>query len=367
MNTKKSMQKQLTLLIGIILFTSNLALIFLLNYSVSLVLEDLIIPIGNIQIEIYNIDNFSLKLKMYGYIFAFLTTSLGTIITYVFLGRYLLPLRKLSEHMDNMNKQNLSESVELYSRAIEISSLIESFNNMMSKLKKSFEMQKDFSSYVAHQLKTPLTVIQTKIEVFNKREYKKEEVKELLDTISYQVKNLNNIIIKILDLTYIERMELKEDIPLELLLEDLLVDLEERIEKEDINMEFNILTTEDSCIDNKNFNIVGNYILLYQAFFNLMDNAIKYSYKGGSVKVLIQNNEDKICIKIYDEGIGIEKSDKECIFEPFFRGENPEKLKKEGIGIGLSFSKKVFDHHGAKIQIKDNFPKGTIIEIYFER
>ncbi|XVG96239.1 sensor histidine kinase [Eubacteriales bacterium KG125] len=366
MKRKRSMQKQLTLLVGCILLVCNLVLIALLNYSLSLVLKDLVIPIGDMQIEIYNIDNFSSKLKMYGYIFAFLTTTLGTLITYIFLGRYLLPLKKLSKKMDDMDRQNLRDSVEFSSRAVEISSLIDSFNNLMNKLKNSFEMQKNFSSYVAHQLKTPLAVLQTKIEVFNKKGYEERESKELLKIVSVQVNKLNNIISKILDFSHIERMELKEDIPLDVLLEDLLVDFEERTEKEDIKLKFeNSVSSKNK--ENKKFNIIGNYTLLYQAFFNLVDNAIKYSYKGDSVKVALESGKEQICIKIFDTGMGIKEIDKEHIFEPFFRCEDLEKNKKEGIGMGLSFSKKVFDQHRAKIQIRDNVSKGTVVEIYFKR
>ncbi len=365
MKKKKSMQKQLTLLVGCILLVCNLVLIVLLNYSLSLVLKDLVIPLDDMQIEIYNIDTFSTKLKIYGYIFAFLTTSLGTLITYVFLGRYLSPIKKLSKHMDDMDRQNLSYSVELSSRAVEISSLIDSFNNLMNKLKNSFEMQKNFSSYVAHQLKTPLAVLQTKIEVFNKKAYEEKEAKELLKIVSVQVNKLNNIISKILDFSHIERMELKEDIPLDILIEDLLIDFEEIAEKENIKLEFDSLALSENK-DYKNFNVIGNYILLYQAFFNLLDNAIKYSYKGETVKVALENVKDNIYIKICDTGMGIKEMDKAHIFEPFFRGEDLEKKKKDGIGMGLSFSKKVFDHHRAKIQIKDNVPKGTAVEIYFK-
>ncbi len=361
------MQKQLTLWVGIILLVCNLVLIGLLNYAMSLALESEIIPIGDLQIEIYPIDDFSTKLMVYSCIFATLTTGLGTLSTYIFLGRYLSPLKKLSKHMDSMDKQNLSESVELSSHAIEISSLIDSFNHMMKKIRKSFEMQRAFSSYVAHELKTPLAILQTKMEVFYKKEYKKEEVDKLLDMISIQVNKLNNIISRILELAHIERIELREDVPIDILLEDLLVDFEEAALREGIKLEFDALVSSDNVENNQKFNVIGNYTLLYQAFFNLVDNAIKYSYKDTSVKVIVESNKDNICIKIFDEGMGINEKDKEYIFEPFFRGEDFEKLKKDGIGIGLSFSKKVFEHHGATMTVKENMPNGTIMEIYFER
>lgn len=361
------MQRQLTLLVGVILLTCNLVLIALLNYAMSLALQDEVISIGDTQIEIYPINNFGSELILYSCIFAILTTGLGTLSTYIFLGRYLSPLKKLSRHMDSMDKQNLSESVKLSSRAIEISSLIDSFNNMMKKIRKSFEMQRDFSSYVAHELKTPLAILQTKIEVFHKKEYKKEEADKLLYVISIQVSKLNNIISRILELSHIERIELREDIPLDILLEDLLMDFEETALREDIKLEFNVSTSRGNAEDRQKFNVIGNYTLLYQAFSNLVDNAIKYSYKNTSVKVIAESNKDNICIRILDEGMGIREKDKDYIFEPFFRGEDFAKLKKDGIGIGLSFSKKVFEHHKAKMNVGQNRPNGTIMEIYFER
>ncbi len=365
--TKKSMQRQLTLLVGGILLICNLVLIVLLNYALSLVLEDVVIPVGDVEIAIYSIGNFSSTLKMYGYLFAFLTTAVGTLSTYVFLGRYLSPLKKLSQHMDSMNKQNLSESVALSSQATEISSLIDSFNNMMKKLKKSFEMQRNFSSYVAHELKTPLAVLQMKIDVFQKKEYEKEEAEQLLEVISVQVNKLDNIINKILELSHIERMELKESIPLDILLEDLLVDFEDIALNEEIRLAFHSSLPEGRAANGAGFTITGNYTLLYQAFFNLVDNAIKYSYRGGAVELDAECAKDHICIKISDTGMGIAEKDRESVFEPFFRGGDLEKLKKEGIGMGLSFSRKVFDHHNAKMEIKENKPRGTTVEITFNR
>lgn len=280
------------------------------------------------------------------------------------MGRYLSPLKQLSRHMDDMDRQNLSESVALYSRAIEISSLIDSFNKLMRKLKNSFEMQKDFSSYVAHQLKTPLAVLQTKIEVFRKKEYEEQAAKELLDTVAVQVVKLNTIIGKILDLSHIERMELKEEIPLDILLEDLLIDFEERAEEATITLEFEHLEVSDN---QKAFNIIGNYTLLYQAFFNVVDNAIKYSDKGGRVKLVLESKQTNICVRVSDTGRGIKDNEKGHIFEPFYRGEDFGRNKAEGIGMGLSFAKKVFDLHRANIKIEDNEPSGTVVELNFER
>lgn len=364
------MQIQLTVLVGGILSISNIVLIFLLNYALSFVLKDIVIPIDDMTIEIYNLDNvddFSGKLKVYGYLFAIFNIISGTLLTYILLGRFLMPLKKVSEHMDRVERQNLNESIEILSNTEEINSLILSFNHMMYKLKKSFETQKNLSSYIAHELKTPLTVLQTKIEVFRMKSYDKNEVEELLSIVLKQVVKLSNIIHKILELSHVERMELKEKIPLDILLEDLIVDFEEKAFQENIKLECTIKDFQEEETGNSKFNIIGNYTLLYQAFFNLLDNAIKYNYRGGRVELELKENLENIHIKIADTGIGVNDTERKSIFEPFFRGKDFEKLKKDGMGMGLSFSKKVFEHHRAKIMVSQNHPRGTLIEIRFPK
>ncbi|WP_442486398.1 sensor histidine kinase [Fusobacterium necrophorum] len=370
MKKKKSMQIQLTVLVGGILSISNIVLIFLLNYALSFVLKDIVIPIDDMTIEIYNLDNvddFSGKLKVYGYLFAIFNIISGTLLTYILLGRFLMPLKKVSEHMDRVERQNLNESIEILSNTEEINSLILSFNHMMYKLKKSFETQKNLSSYIAHELKTPLTVLQTKIEVFRMKSYDKNEVEELLSIVLKQVVKLSNIIHKILELSHVERMELKEKIPLDILLEDLIVDFEEKAFQENIKLECTIKDFQEEETGNSKFNIIGNYTLLYQAFFNLLDNAIKYNYRGGRVELELKESLENIHIKIADTGIGVNDTERKSIFEPFFRGKDFEKLKKDGIGMGLSFSKKVFEHHRAKIMVSQNHPRGTLMEIRFPK
>lgn len=370
MKKKKSMQIQLTVLVGGILSVSNIVLIFLLNYALSFILKDIVIPIDDMTIEIYNldnVDNFSGKLKVYGYLFAIFNIISGTLLTYILLGRFLMPLKKVSEYMDRVERQNLNESIEILSNTEEINSLILSFNHMMYKLKKSFETQKNLSSYIAHELKTPLTVLQTKIEVFRMKSYDKNEVEELLSIVLKQVVKLSNIIHKILELSHVERMELKEKIPLDILLEDLIVDFEEKAFQENIKLECTIKDFQEEETGNSKFNIIGNYTLLYQAFFNLLDNAIKYNYRGGRVKLELKESLENIHIKIADTGIGVNDTERKSIFEPFFRGKDFEKLKKDGIGMGLSFSKKVFEHHRAKIMVSQNHPRGTLMEIHFPK
>ncbi|CAL7872535.1 GHKL domain protein [Fusobacterium necrophorum subsp. funduliforme ATCC 51357] len=370
MKKKKSMQIQLTVLVGGILSISNIVLIFLLNYALSFILKDIVIPIDDMTIEIYNldnVDNFSGKLKVYGYLFAIFNIISGTLLTYILLGRFLMPLKKVSEHMDRVERQNLNESIEILSNTEEINSLILSFNHMMYKLKKSFETQKNLSSYIAHELKTPLTVLQTKIEVFRMKSYDKNEVEELLSIVLKQVVKLSNIIHKILELSHVERMELKEKIPLDILLEDLIVDFEEKAFQENIKLECTIKDFQEEETGNSKFNIIGNYTLLYQAFFNLLDNAIKYNYRGGRVELELKESLENIHIKIADTGIGVNDTERKSIFEPFFRGKDFEKLKKDGIGMGLSFSKKVFEHHRAKIMVSQNHPRGTLMEIHFPK
>ncbi|MDY5729983.1 MAG: HAMP domain-containing sensor histidine kinase [Eubacteriales bacterium] len=364
MKKKKSMQRQLTLLVGIILLLCNLVLIALLNYAISIALEDMVLTIGDLQIKIYPIDDFSNQIRTYGYLFAIFTTGLGTVLTYVMLGKYLFSLKALSQHMDHVSRHNLSEPVEMVSTAIEVSSLIDSFNNMMQRLNQSFVMQRDFSSYVAHELKTPLAILQTKMEVYQQKEVTKSNMAEMLTTLSAQIQKMNDTVSKTLELFQIERIALDEKVPLDILLEDVLTDLEDIAAEQHIALQTDTAISEWNSASEQAFMVIGNYTLLYQAFFNLVNNAIKYSAQGSSVFVQAKSNVNNIVIEVADGGMGIADKDKELIFEPFFRGDTG---KKDGTGLGLAFAQKVFAHHHAAIEVKDNQPKGTVMCVVFER
>ncbi len=356
-SNKKSLQIKLTVFVGFVLLISSSLLVMLLNYSLSLSLDNISIPIDGMIIDIYSVDNFSENIIMYGFLIATITTITGTFLTYFILGKFLLPLKKLSNHMNTVDKHNLTENINLKSTTREVEILINSFNYMLDKLRNSFDMQKDFSSYIAHEIRTPISVIQTKIDVFMKKKQSEKDTEKLISELDIQIEKLNNLVSKIIELANVQRVELSETIPLGILFEELFQDLEETAKKKDIDM---VLSFENEI------NIIGNHVLLYRGFFNILENAIKYNDVGGKINVSLEEKYDCINISINDTGCGIIAGDENNIFKPFFRSKSKSK-GVEGIGMGLAFSKKVFEHHGAEVRAAKNYPKGSKFEIILRK
>ncbi len=364
---KKRMQVKLTILVGTILLISNIIFLILLNYSTQMALEDIVIPIEGMTIEIYSIDNFSLKVQIYGIIIAVLMTVLGTFLTYFALGKFLAPLKELSFKMQKVDKENLTSLVEISSNTKEVESLVDSINDMLSKLKVSFDTQKDFAAYIVHEIKTPLSVMRSKIEVFNKREHNKNEYDDLIMILDEQVKRVDNLVARINDLAQVQRIELKEVIPMDMLLEEIVDDLEDMAADKDVVIDYKALDYDmDSEEIRTQKSIIGNHALIYQAFFNIVENAIKYNKRGGKVKISLIEDDDMIKVIVSDTGQGIKEEDCEDVFKPFFRAKsNPKDVA--GIGMGLAFSKKVFDHHKADIFVSKSGEEGTAFEVVLRK
>ncbi len=367
LKNRKRMQVKLTILVGIVLLISNVIFLFLLNYSTQIAFEDIVVPIDGMTIEIYSIDNFSQKVQMYGILIAVFMTAFGTFLTYFVLGKFLAPLKELTYRMQKVDKENLTNLLEIKANTSEVESLIDSINDMLSKLKGSFDTQKDFSAYIVHELKTPLSVMRSKIAVFKKKKHNKEEYDELVQTLDEQVEKVDNLISRINDLAQVQRIELKEVIPMDMILEEIFDDLEDMAMKKGVRIDYNAPDFEmESDELRTKTSIVGNHALIYQAFFNIVENAIKYNTQGGEVKISLVEDDNNISIKVADTGLGIKESDYDDVFKPFFRSSNNPK-DIEGIGMGLAFSKKVFDHHKAKVSVSKNGEKGTVFKVVLRK
>ncbi len=362
MKITKSIQFQLTVVVGIILLASNFTLVSLLTYNTNQALDKLVIPIHNIlTIEIYSLSNFRDELKIFALSLAVISTVIGVFLIYALLGRFLSPLKKLSRHMQHVDRRNLREYIDWHSGSDEINSLICSFNQMIDKLKTSFEMQKDVSAYIAHQLKTPLAVLQAKTEVFQKTERSDEDFRLLLPQLQAQVAKMNHLVNKITELAQIQRISLNESVPLRPLFEELLEDLEEQAKASAITLS---LQNFDTPTLNK-LSVIGSHTLLYQAFYNILDNSLKYGTRGSQTDIHLCLKSEELSLRIADMGCGIPPEDADFIFEPFFRARNKDTARSEGIGMGLAFSKKVFAHHGASITFSPNTPQGSVFTVCF--
>lgn len=360
MKEKPRLRIRLTLFVGLILFVSNTLLVLLLLYNLGAALAGFLIPIDGEMVEFYFADGMEARLLTIGIVIAVAATGLGTLLIYLLLGKVLYPLQALSDHMQRVDQENLLSPVEVTSNVREVDSLISSFNSMSAKLQKIFENQKYFSSFVAHEFRTPLAVAQTTIDVYRKQPEQGPD--KLISQISEQISKLSMLVTQILNLASIQRVELKDLVPIGLLLDEVVEDLEGFAEENQVTLE--LCTSAMNCGREKQApQVLGNHDLLYQAFFNLLENGIKYNHAGGCVSVEICSDNGKICVRIADTGCGIPAAEREKIFCPFYRCGQQSARKIQGNGIGLAFSKQVFDHHRGTLSLADT-QRGSCFEVH---
>lgn len=264
--------------------------------------------------------------------------AFGGFLTYIISGKALKPLHELSIQMKNRTVHNLSEQLEFPPTKDEIADLTCSFNEMSQKLDDAFSMQKRFSQSAAHELRTPLTVLKTKVAVFKKKEgHTPEEYDRLLDIIDTHTNRLSDLVKDLLSFMNMDEMDRDQEITLKHVLEDIIQELSGLADSK--NVSISISGTEQA--------IYGNKMLLHRAFYNLVENAIKYNVNGGFVQIHLEQNREHMLIVIEDTGIGIPDDLKELIFEPFFRVDKSRSRQIGGAGLGLSIVKSIIDlHHG---------------------
>ncbi|WP_297637351.1 HAMP domain-containing sensor histidine kinase [uncultured Clostridium sp.] len=374
---KVSIKTRITLITVIFLISCCIGLTLVLNRSAfkmtaaltmpsegmdAQISQAMLTPAQNLNIEPE--EEIKAKLEIAKAEKAYKTVSLGYMILFIAIGgglmyfsinRALRPLSKLSTEIKNKSIENLSEEVYVSEREDEIHDLAISFNSMTEKVNEAFLMQKRFSNNAAHELRTPLTVMRTKLDVFKKRKNpNSEEYDKLIQSMNNQVVRLSDIVSSLLSLTNMEDMDLHQKINLKEMMETICNDLYFISEKKGVKI--NIIGKEEV--------IQGNYDLIYRAFYNLIENSIKYNNENGEVYINIKS-ENEIIIK--DTGIGIPDNMKENIFEPFFTVDKSRSRKLGGAGIGLSIVKSILDKHNGEIIVSDNEDKGSIFTIKLKR
>lgn len=297
-------------------------------------------------------DNF-----LYASIFYMLTIVLaGGVITYYISEKALKPLSKLSEQMKSLTVHNLCEDLFVPESNDEIAELTQSFNQMSNKLDNAFAMQKRFSASAAHELRTPLTVLKTKIDVFNKKEDRtNEEYVNLITVFSANTNRLSDLVRDLLSLTNILEVDLNDKIVLSTVFKEIIDEVTPLLSDKSITL---------SLFDNTNQRILyGSKNLLHRAFYNVVENAIKYNVENGTVEISLHIQEDKNIIFIKDSGISIPHEIKNLIFEPFFRVDKSRNRKIAGSGLGLSTACTILDKHRGEITVLDNPSGGSIFKI----
>lgn len=289
------------------------------------------------------------------YIYMLIIIIFGAISTYILSDKVLNPLSDLNHQIKQSTIDNLHEKMPVPNSNDEISELAISFNKMSNRIEKSFSFQKKFTENVAHELRTPLGVIKTKIAVFKKEDnHSKPDYELLIEDITNQTNKLTNIVEIILKLTNNGIIEEKEMIPTEILIESVISEFSTIINDKKIEFELELKKDE----------IYGNIDLLYQMLYNLIHNSIKYSYSQAKIKIEVTNQNENTLLKIYDYGIGIPDSEKSKIFEPFYYLQKTNAENIDSYGLGLSIVKHIIELHLGSVEIEDNQPQGTIFLVY---
>lgn len=291
---------------------------------------------------------------------------LSSIGTYFISRRALTPLHDLNTKIGKIQAQNLSESLEIPDSNDEISQLTASFNKMLSRLDDAFTAQKQFSASAAHELRTPLAVMQTNLEVFaRKKTPSTEEYQEIFSLIQEQTGRLSHLAEILLDMTGIQTVERSETISLAELTEEVFCDLTSVAEQKQIEL----IQRDGDCT------VTGSYLLLYRAVYNLVENAIKYNHPSGKVTVTLHPGKvildassqphpaDCAFIEISDTGIGISPEYQEKIFAPFFRVDKSRSRAMGGAGLGLALVTEIARQHGGQVKVLESNEKGSTIAL----
>lgn len=280
---------------------------------------------------------------------------IGSVITYFAAGYMLKPVQELSGEIKKRNINNFAEPLNVPQSSDEIQELTVSFNQLLEEVQHSFQIQKQFSADAAHELRTPLAILQTKIDVFFMERTLDDETQEFINALREQVGRLAGLIDDLLLFSRDLPLENMEMVQLQPLLIDVVNELADLAEEKKIEIDLN-------C---SNETVFGQDRLLERVFYNLLENAVKYSSGGTKVSILVEQEEGKTMVSFADQGEGIPADYRQDIFEPFFRIDKSRSRAVGGNGLGLAVCKKILNRHNAEISVESNDPKGSVFQIVF--
>ena len=282
---------------------------------------------------------------------------LSSVCTYFLTKKTLTPLQKLTSEVSQIQAQNLSTQLAVPNSKDEIAQLTSSFNEMLTRLDNAFSTQKQFSANAAHELRTPLAVLQTNLEVFEKKqEPEMVEYQQLFTMIKEQTARLSQLVGTLLDMTNLKSVPRTDQVSLEELVDEVFCDLDPVAEKAGISIHFDDSSSQDSHTD-----VTGSYVLLYRAVYNLVENAIKYNRPNGSVTVSVKEKNSQVMILVKDTGIGISPENQKKIFDPFFRVDKSRSRAMGGAGLGLALVDSIAKEHRGTVKVLESSSAGSTI------
>lgn len=309
---------------------------------------------NDFSIQVYNNKADYRKTSL---ILSALMALLGGVITFFISGHALKPLSEFSDKIEKVQAQNLAASRIEENKVKELNQLSISYNKMLERLSESFETQRQFTANAAHELRTPLAVMQVQLDLYNATEHPDNDEcsQKTLKMVTEQNERLSKMVKTLLDMSELQTVARDEEIALDALVEEVLADLEPLAQKKGITLTGNCET----------LTMTGSDILIYRLVYNLVENAIKYNRSNGQVTVTIAKKDQNIIFSVADTGNGIPEALKNKIFEPFFRIDKSRSRALGGVGLGLALVYEIVRVHNGNITVKDNPAGGTIFEIVF--
>ena len=370
-----SLRGKLTLMTAFMVITACLAISFFISRSAILYMDE----IGNSAIAILpntdipttttdelqvvlnpksvvadTVKNTQIEFWIKSLAITLIITLTVSFLMYLIVGYALYPLRELTLQIEDIQAKNLKEPILSKSNSTEIERLTLAFNRLLLRLEETFATQRQFSANAAHELRTPLAVMSTKFEVFEKNKIPDEaDYKEAIGMARTQTDRLSHVIDILLEMTELQSAPKSDSISLAEITEEVICDLVAVAEKKSISL----------VQDDGEARLTGSDTLVYRAIYNLIENAIKYNKADGKVSVAITEDENFAKVIITDTGSGIAKEDWDRIFEPFFRVDKSRSRSMGGAGLGLALVKEIAVRHGGDVKVIESSNKGSSIEL----
>lgn len=286
-----------------------------------------------------------------------LLALLGGVVTYFISGHALRPIKEFSDKIEEVQAQNLSDSRIEENNVKELNKLGISYNNMLERLSNAFEIQRQFTANAAHELRTPLALMQVQLDLYNSATHPGNDADTLqtIKMVTEQNDKLNRMVKTLLDMSELQSVGRDDKIILDAIVEEVLADLEPLAVEKNIKL---IGKCEDATM-------IGSDILIYRLVYNLVENAIKYNHPLGQVTVTAYQRNKHVYLSVEDTGSGIPKELRERVFEPFFRVDKSRSRELGGVGLGLALVREIVRVHDGSICIKSGKTGGTIFEVTF--
>jgi signal transduction histidine kinase len=280
---------------------------------------------------------------------------IGGVVTYFISGHALRPIREFSDKIEEVQAQNLADSRIEENKVKELNQLSVSYNKMLERLSDAFEIQRQFTANAAHELRTPLSLMQVQLDLYNSTRHPDNDADTLqtIKMVTEQNGRLSKMVKTLLDMSELQTVGRDDEIMVDALVDEVLADLDPLAQEKNIKL-------TGKC---KNITMVGSDILIYRLVYNLVENAIKYNHSGGQVTVTAYRKEKHVYLSVEDTGNGIPEELRERVFEPFFRVDKSRSRELGGVGLGLALVREIVRVHDGSITVRSNPSGGTVFDV----